>query len=582
MGIRFRVLACPIDASTGDRRRFAEGAISHQDLPMPLGWVRADSMGHDGAVTVGTIDGVEFDKTGPWLEGEIFTEGDEGITASVLEDAQSALFLAKKGVVGPSVDLDDFDAVPVKVGSDEPLELDDFMDDEDMEMELLVTKGRMRSATLVRIPAFVETNHTMSFEEAEEIVEGDDGPIAKEPVDVEEVEEDYALVASVSGSTDLPVVDEREHPWDGPAAAGRVFDAFSDEDGNVDKAQAGRAFLWVDGDGTKRGDYKLGFADIVDGDLKIIPRGVAATAGGRGVDSADGVDREAVKSRICSLYAKVRATFEDWPECPFDSGEAGAQAITASTAPAYPVNVFAPPVPITGPTRITFDFDRGMAYGHIFQHGVCHVGISDECRMPPTDEDFRYFHVHPVETEDGTVYAGRITAGGKHPSASLSLTATQRAYDAKETVAWVRARVDDFGIFVCGPLTDDIDPEVKETILSRRKVSGHWPEAGNQGDIFLAEVLALAPGNPRDSEPGFPVAFSFRRGRLVGMTASLGPESEPEITSVAPNVEAIVRSTIAALREEDATRAALRESVETEERAAADAMRDALMRAMGD
>jgi hypothetical protein len=580
MGIRFRVLACPIDASTGDRRRFAEGAITHQDLPMPLGWVRADSMGHDGAVTVGFIDAVDMQKSGPWLEGEIFTEGDEGITPSILEDAASALFLAKKGVVGPSVDLDDFDAVPVKVGSDEPLELDDFMDDEDMEMELLVTKGRMRSATLVRIPAFVETNHSMTFEEVEEVVEGDDGPIAKEPVDVEE--EDYALVASVSGSTDLSVVDEREHPWDGPAAAGRVFDAFSDEDGNVDRESASRAFLWVDGDGTKRGDYKLGFADIVDGDLKIIPRGVAATAGGRGVDSADGVDREAVKSRICSLYAKVRATFEDWPECPFDSGEASAQAITASVAPTYSVDVFTPPVPITGPTRITFDFEHGMAYGHIFQHGVCHVGISDECRMPPTDEDFRYFHVHPVETEDGTVYAGRITAGGKHPSASLSLSATQRAYDTKETVAWVRARVDEFGILVCGPLSQDITPETKDTILARRKVSGHWPEAGTQGDIFLAEVLALAPGDPRDSEPGFPVAFSFRRGRLVGMTASLGPDGGAPITSVAATPEAIAQRAAQIMREDAAARAALCATVEAEEVAAADAMRAALMRAMGE
>src|SRR5690606_13414482 len=115
--------------------------------------------------------------------------------------------------------------------------------------------------------------------------------------------DDAGITASVSGSTDLPVLDDREAEWDGPAAASRIFNEYSDEEGNVDKSRAARAFLWVGGDGTKRGDYKLPFADIRDGELRIVPRGVAATAGGRGVDAADipASDKDAIKSRICSL-----------------------------------------------------------------------------------------------------------------------------------------------------------------------------------------------------------------------------------------------------------------------------------------
>lgn len=134
---------------------------------------------------------------------------------------------------------------------------------------------------------------------------------------------DKALAAAVTGDTDLPIA-PRDMEWDGAGAARRVFDFYTDDDGNVDTEGVARAFLWrdPDADPTTRGAYKLGIADIVDGELRIVPRGVAATAGGRGVSAADvpADDVPRIEARICSLYDEIRDNDdadETWPECPF-------------------------------------------------------------------------------------------------------------------------------------------------------------------------------------------------------------------------------------------------------------------------
>lgn len=550
MVTKFRALACPVDASTGDQRRFAEGALDAAPCPMPARHAREDVGGHDGAVTIAAIDSVDMGTPGEiWLEGHLL-EVDRETMPRLAEDVAEATALMQEGVVGFSVDLDDFEATIVKAGTDEEVGMDDF-EDPDMKMEMLITKGRIRSATLVGIPAFVETNHTITLTTEDAPAEAD------------------AVVASLSGSTDLPVVADREHEWDGGAAAGRVFDANSNEDGTVDKAGAGRAFLWVDGDGTQRGDYKLGFADVVDGELRIVPRGVAATAGGRGVDATDlsPADKDAVKGRICTLYSQVRDTFEDWPECPFDSGDAahetetGDAALIASLAMTdlIPFSVFTPPVTITGPTPITYDFAATppVAYGHIATWKTCHEGFKDSCVLAPRDPGagYRDFHTHVVETDQGPVYAGRITAGGRHPERTgLGAHAARRHHDAMTEVARVVATEDEWGLFVCGPITSGLD-DATLRIMSRRKVSGHWEETAD--GLALVEVLALKDGPRQHSEPGFPILASYSGGRQVALCAALGPEAD---TPKVPGYAEIFRQAYSVIREEDAKR----EQAETE------------------
>lgn len=539
MATRFRALAAPVDASTGDRRRFAPDALTAAPCPMPLRYAPEDMGGHDGAVTIGAIQSLEMDGSQVWATGTLFDDVSRDTMPRMAENVAEAMKLITEGVAGLSVDLDDFDAVPVLVGTDTPVGMDD-LEDPEAQMELLITKGRIRAATLVDIPAYVETNHTF------ELFDGD-AP--------------SAMVAALSGSTSLPVAD-RELAWDGPAAAGRIFDAHSDADGNVDKSAASPAFLWVDGDGTKRGDYKLGFADLIDGKLQIVPRGVAATAGGRGVDATDlpDADKSAIKGRICELYGHVQDTFEDWPDCPFDSGAASTSALIAALGPAAlaPLSAFTPP-PITKPTRMTYDFAHNppIAYGHILEWGTCHEGFKDSCIVAPRDPsgEYREFHTHRRQTDGGVIYAGRITAGGKHVSAeddSLTAHSVRQAHDKMTVVAYVRAVEDEFGVLVCGPIEPELD-DATLRILSRRKVSGDWRETID--GLGLVEVLALKPGPRHESEPGFPITFSFRDGRQVALCASLGPDDD-DASGGRVNTAEIFRQAYSVIREEEAKLAA--------------------------
>ena len=76
---------------------------------------------------------------------------------------------------------------------------------------------------------------------------------------------------------DLPLA-SRDRSWDAAAAERRVREwAHAESAPNADYK---KAFLWVDGD---REDeftaYKLPIADVVDGDLKAVPRGIMSAAG---------------------------------------------------------------------------------------------------------------------------------------------------------------------------------------------------------------------------------------------------------------------------------------------------------------
>lgn len=539
MVTRFRALSVPLGTSTGDRRRLAPGVVDAAPTPMPLRWTREDNGAHMGAVTIGSIDRLQSEGNDIWVEGRLFDDVDPQALPRLYQDVCEAKKLMSEGVVGLSIDPDDYEVKVVIEGSDDEVTESDIQDPE-TKVEELVTKARIRAATLVPIPAFIETNHTISLAEDDTAVSEPDNPAVEEP--------EMALTAAVSGDVSLPVTDERDHEWDGNGARRRVLEFYT-KDGKLDAKAAGKAFLWVDtdageGENLPQSAFKLGFADIVDGKLQIVPRGVAATAGGRGVDSTEGVDKAAVKKKICALYGTVRKKFDDWPECPYEQGEACIdcqkdkatsaeeyQALVASaSAPVYDIAAFSCPVEIKGPTPITYDFDKGVVYGHVAPWGVCHEGFKDTCLLAPRDPSgsYREFHVHRVPTTAGVVYAGRITAGGDHPSSlddTLTAHKVRRAHDEKTTVAYVQATEDEYGIFICGPMVSTtFAPDVMRT-LARRKISADWRETAD--GMSMIEVLALPPGARAQSEPGFPVRAAYSGGRQVALTASLSPEPLP-------------------------------------------------------
>lgn len=434
MGTRFRTMLAPINASTGDGRRFAEGGISLADLPFPFEWARSREGGHDGAVVVGAVQeaavlsvadaiagdwisadaakGMNPEATGVWARGELFDAVDREQMPRLAQDLAEAMHLMSAGTLGPSVDLDSFEGVPVLPGSDEAVsyeELEAHFEETGKEpsVELLITKGRVRAATLVSIPAFAETCRPLELI-AETLDE-----------EIDNVGQVAALVASV------------------------------------------------------------------------------------GVDLLPG---------------------------------AGAFALPS----------------LSGPTPITYDYETSRVFGHIATWKTCHVGYEGVCITPPReDESFSWFNRFPVETTDGTVWAGRITAGGRHAGLSLTANSAMSHYDDMTTVAHVRAYADEHGIAVAGVLSGELD-EGTRAVLSRRKVSGDWRET--PGGLTLVEVLALSPGPRAHSEPGFPVETFSRGGRQVALTASLSPEPESERLEPIGHVD--VEALAAALERRQAARTA--------------------------
>lgn len=112
---------------------------------------------------------------------------------------------------------------------------------------------------------------------------------------------------------DLPLY-ERAAAWTASAAEGRVRDwANATEKPN---AKYRRAFLWYDASAAEDfGSYKLPFADVTDGTLTAVPRGIFAAAGAvqgaRGGVNIPDDDKAKVKTHLEKYYAKMRREFKD-------------------------------------------------------------------------------------------------------------------------------------------------------------------------------------------------------------------------------------------------------------------------------
>jgi len=115
---------------------------------------------------------------------------------------------------------------------------------------------------------------------------------------------------AVTAFQDLPLAD-RDRPWDGDAADKRVrkwADATDEPD-----ARYRDAHVWYDaGNKDEFGAYKLLIADVVDGRLKAVPRGVMAAGnvmqGARGGVDLPKSDVPRVKSHLAKYYAKMGDT----------------------------------------------------------------------------------------------------------------------------------------------------------------------------------------------------------------------------------------------------------------------------------
>jgi len=125
--------------------------------------------------------------------------------------------------------------------------------------------------------------------------------------------------AGPSSSTLLPLA-PRDLPWDGTAAEMRVREwASSDNSGNketINWRRYSNAFAWHDAQMPDNfTSYKLGFADVIDGRLVAVPRGVFAAAaaleGARGGVMIPESDKATARSLLSRYYNKMRSEFND-------------------------------------------------------------------------------------------------------------------------------------------------------------------------------------------------------------------------------------------------------------------------------
>jgi hypothetical protein len=112
---------------------------------------------------------------------------------------------------------------------------------------------------------------------------------------------------SVTSFQDLPLAD-RDREWDGDAAEKRVRRWAGAEDEPNEKYRD--AHVWYDAE--KKDNftaYKLLVADVVDGRLHAVPRGVMAAAavmqGSRGGVDLPASDVDRVRSHLAKYYAKM-------------------------------------------------------------------------------------------------------------------------------------------------------------------------------------------------------------------------------------------------------------------------------------
>ena len=164
---------------TGDGREFAINSLDNPAPPLPLAWAKSNLGEHQGSVVVARIDQVWRDPANPSI-----IRG-SGMFDLATAEGQEAYGLVQRGFLkGVSVDVDSVKDADVEYvyapteGDDEMSDDETLMDIFAMPDKMIFHKGRVRGATLVALPAFVEaqiqlTDGTMQLDTTSAAPSGD-------------------------------------------------------------------------------------------------------------------------------------------------------------------------------------------------------------------------------------------------------------------------------------------------------------------------------------------------------------------------------------------------------------------------
>jgi len=483
---KWRGVLAPLERMSGDGRIFSapQGEIRMRTLPLALTYTPEDWGSHDGARIVGAIDRVwvedsnimgegRFDMANPLaVEVVRMIEGGFHRWVSAVMDSYSAeqfCWAADAVVPCPTSPTDITSAV--------------FPGER-------FTNWRLSEATLVNLPAFDEATI--------QLVDG----------------EDPSLVASVTGDGELPILDDRTREWDSDAAAARlaVWADVDEDDAPIEAWEDyGRAFFYRDQDADERtkAAYKLPFADVVDGELTIIPRGVFAVAGVLqgamgGADIPD--DEQAqIKTKVSKLYERMADMFGDDAIVPPWEDNNPAEKLPAAliaaagliSAPANPPREWFNDPQLPGPTPTTVTRD-GHIFGHLTTWETCHIGFPGKCvTAMPSPSQYANFHLGAVMCDNGELLpVGNMVVSTDHADLMASARETMRHYsDSGFAAAVIRVGEDQHGPWFSGALTPEATPEQVATLL-RCPPSVDYRMINGQRDLVAALCVNV---------PGFPI-----------------------------------------------------------------------------
>lgn len=587
---------------SGDRRMFANGSLSHRDLPLPLTWQKVQDDAHDGSVTVASIDWSEMRDDGMMHAG--------GQILATEEADEWVGLLAHFGRFGVSVDADDAEA---GLGNQDG---SPFSFDEDPDGEpygLIFSAARVCSASSVNIPAFAEAFVMMGTDP--------DHDYGDQP----EQQAMAAVLAMLSGAT----IEEMglmlaisEKSWDGSASRFtpeqwkrscilHLDDSdnksshklpIREPDGELSRAAvhaAAARINQVDAPDAKISAAKTALRSAYSQLGEDAPEGLALDDFARGpgwitnpedtkrihdywtVPGQPGYEKIAwgtpgdfnrcrvevgeeigesspeklrFINQICAQWHKDATGF--WPgHAPAERAnldkpegeQAPAISLVASSTSLAPSGWFKDPE-FTHKTPITITED-GEFLGHLAYWDTCHMNFANTCIMAPKSQNaYSFFLTGEVLTDEGPVATGPITIStdtdnGGHAAKHLGLGPALAHYDNTCTaVADVTAGEDAFGIWLHGWVRPwATEQQVYE--LRAASLSGDWRRVPGTRPAQMELIAALGVNSP-----GFPSArVGIENGVQVSLVASApapvaDEEADKSLDEVAEAIAAAIES----------------------------------------
>lgn len=477
---------------TGDRRKFSAGAIRMQKLPMPLRWARSDVGGHDGAVVVGNIEGVRR------YQGQIRAWGTfaDGSLTPEVDEIQG--LMATQMMRGISIDGDDI------LDSQFAVEID-----ADGNLFEVYTSARLRSSTLVAIPAYDEAEVFLGDPPEAWLLEGEEVLVQQnDPETVEVSLEDLdALVADVS----------------------RVPEQLAE--------------YWTAGEGAVKLGPMEGWFGRCRSQLSnyVSPSQLSGTCANlfhRRWGKWPGQESAGATLTAATLVDPSTLTVADFE--PWEGHENG-------------------PGP-GGVTPVTITED-GHVYGTIAPWKACHTGYSDVCVPPPkSNTNYGYFHTGGVRLADGSVLAvGKLTSTAGHANRHAGARAAMAHYDDTTTgAAIVRAFENRVGVQMRGVILSTATEEQIADLLAS-PLSGDWRPVregmemiaahcvNNPGFAVMREELTLAASANIDWDvPRMWAEVGMVEGRQTSLVAGCAPYVVAKVDEIASKLPPLTKAEIRA------------------------------------